>query len=201
MPADPVRMWLSALGALCAGSVPEKEANARVDAYAPMLSRQFDRWAFCQRSLDAVARQCKFWPAYGELCEALSAWCRANRPPSTAPRLAGPDALSPAEYRAQQEREDREWWEMHIADVAARRSPDERWLRGTEMNLQVNQPDSFPRPWIVPLLNRLIAEAAEEGADTTQQVRPPVRYPQKGEKTPPIYRPGKVPGHRADMAA
>jgi len=201
MPADTVRMWLFALGALCAGSVSEKEANARVNTYAPMLSRQFDQWAFCQRSLEAVARQCKFWPAYGELCEALSAWCRANRPPSVAPRLDGPADLSPAEYRTRQDREEREWWEAHIADVASRRSADERWLRGMEINLQVNRPGSSPRPWIVPLLNRLITEAVEDGADTTQQVRTPVCYPQRGEKAPPAYQPRRVPGHRADMTA
>ena len=202
MSTDPVRKWLSALGTLCAVSVPEGEAVRRIDAYATMLASEFEPWAFNRRSLEAVARQSKFWPAYGELCDALSAWCRDNRQPSAAPRLAGPTDLSPAEYRAQQDAEDRAWWEDHIAEVAARPNPDERWLRGMEMNLQVNQPDSAPRPWIVPLLNRLISEAAEDGADTTQNVRPAVPYPQKGTgRSAPVYEMRRVPRQREDAFA
>lgn len=69
-----VRNWLKALGALCAASLPIAEAEARVAAYVPMLGEQFDAGAFCQRSLEAVARKSKFFPSYAEVVERLEEW-------------------------------------------------------------------------------------------------------------------------------
>lgn len=90
---EKVRDWLKALGALCAGSLALEEAEARIAAFAPLLSRAFAGWAFCDASLEAVARGCRWFPAYGELCDLLAAWCAENRPralPDTAT-----DGLSP----------------------------------------------------------------------------------------------------------
>lgn len=199
MSTDPVRKWLSALGTLCAVNAPEAEATRRVDAYATLLAAEYEPWAFTRRSLEAIARQCKFWPAYGELCEALSTWCRANMPAQNVPLLAAPIELTPAEYRAQKDQEDRDWWEDYLANLAERPNADYRWVRAKEISFQVNQPGGYPRPWIVPLLMAIIDKAEDDGANTSQKISAPIPYPVKGEAVaaPKLQR---VPGYRADFA-
>jgi len=198
MSADPVAKWLSALGTLCAVTIPENEAEKRVKAYSALLRAEYQPWAFCRSSLEYVARASKFWPAYGELCVALSAWCVENKPAIDAPRLAGPAPLSPSEYRAKKDQEDRDWWEDTLANLAERPNANYRWVRASEINLQVNQPDSHPRPWIVPLLAAILDQAVADGADTSLPVRAAVPYPAKGQavEVAPLQR---VPGFRSDM--
>ncbi len=75
-----VRDWLKALGTLTAGSMPHAEANARVDAYVPLLVCDFPPGAFTGDSLKAVARECKFFPAYAEVIQHLGAWWKSARP-------------------------------------------------------------------------------------------------------------------------
>jgi len=74
------REWLVSLGALTAASLPVEDAKARVAAYLPLLLDEFPEAAFTKQSLAHVARSCKFFPTFGELCAALSDWWRTNRP-------------------------------------------------------------------------------------------------------------------------
>lgn len=74
--------WLKALGALCAGTMTTDEASAKIRAYLPLLHGEYPPEAFTAESLKAVARECKFFPAYGELAVHLTAWWKENRPAS-----------------------------------------------------------------------------------------------------------------------
>lgn len=65
------------------------DAKARSMAYATMLIESFPAAAFTAKSLEAVARQCKFFPAYAEVIQHLGAWWKENRP--TVLAIAGPD--------------------------------------------------------------------------------------------------------------
>lgn len=86
-----IRDWLKGLGMLCAGQMSVRDAQAKAAAYAPMLAHEFKREVFTPASLTAVARICKFFPSFGELCDALSAWWDVNRPyEPTVPLLTGP---------------------------------------------------------------------------------------------------------------
>jgi hypothetical protein len=116
------------------------------------------------------------------------------------PLLAAPIELTPAEYRAQKDQEDRDWWEDTLANLAERPNADYRWVRATEISLQVLQDDSHPRPWIVPLLIAITEQAEKDGADTTnRKLHPPVPYPVKGEAVV-VAKPQRVPGYRSDFA-
>lgn len=105
MPTDHehVRGWLKALGSLCAGRSTPEEADARVGLYVSMLANEYPQAAFTRPSLAAVGKVCKFWPSYGELCAALTAWWADNRPYTPAPvfvdheqrRLAAPEPRGP----------------------------------------------------------------------------------------------------------
>jgi hypothetical protein len=200
MSTDVVTKWLSALGTLCAGSMTAEDARTKIGAYATMLDGRFQPWAYSRRSLEAVAVQSKFWPSYGELCERLDAWCRENKPASDAPRLAAPTDQSPSEYRAKLDVDDRKFWEDHLAALSARPHPDFRWVRAMEISAQLNQPDSDARPWIVPMLNQIIRQAEQEGADTSQAIRPAQPYPKKEEPLA-VPRMRSVPRRPEDMAA
>jgi hypothetical protein len=80
--------WLASLGLLTAGTMTAEDAKAKCVAYVSMIFEQFEAWAFTKVSLEAVARQCKWFPSYAELVEHLGAWCRENRPRVLA--IAGP---------------------------------------------------------------------------------------------------------------
>jgi hypothetical protein len=84
------RDWLKALGTLTVGNANAAEADARLNAYAPLLMSRFDAAAFTAESLEHVAGNCKFFPAYGELVEHLAAWWKENRPRETRLAIAGP---------------------------------------------------------------------------------------------------------------
>lgn len=71
--------WLAELGKLVApGNAAVREASGN---YLPLLMAEFDSRDFNSGSRTFVARHCKFWPSYGELCELLAKWPRpAERP-------------------------------------------------------------------------------------------------------------------------
>lgn len=71
--------WLVDLGKLVApGNASVRQAAAD---YLPLLLGEFDSRDFNADSRAFVARHCKFWPSYGELCELLAKWPRpAERP-------------------------------------------------------------------------------------------------------------------------
>lgn len=89
-----VRDWLVMLGRLVAGSMAADEVAVRLDAYTPELLERYDSRDFNQVSREFVARQCKFFPSYGELCEALDRWPKPAAKPL--PQRFGPP---PEEFR------------------------------------------------------------------------------------------------------
>lgn len=72
--------FLAKLGRLCAGNIALEDAMLKAEAYAPLLAAEFQAEVFTPESLAAVASQCKFFPAYGELCDYLRSWWRDNKP-------------------------------------------------------------------------------------------------------------------------
>ncbi|HEY2619633.1 MAG TPA: hypothetical protein VGI78_19990 [Acetobacteraceae bacterium] len=66
--------WLGDLGKLTAGAAPLADARAKIAALASALAEEFDASAFNRNSLIFVARQCKFFPSFGEAYQALTEW-------------------------------------------------------------------------------------------------------------------------------
>jgi len=146
-----VRDWLKALGTLVAGSLPPNEVRAKLALLAPMLADEFPVAAFCPVSLAAVARQCKFFPSYAEICEVLSPWWRENRPPLTA---IASDQAATVRQRAI-ERECRESWEGVTAE---------------QVRAKIRDLDSHP---FRLLLGRMLATALRRHAATNLGLLPP----------------------------
>ncbi len=111
-----VTSWLSDLANLTAGTAPLADAKTKVAAIAGMLAEDFPAGAFTRQSLNVVARACKFFPSYSELCSTLGAWWIEHRPPPS--QLA----ISQDDQRAKDEREEQErsdsW--RNITDEAIR---------------------------------------------------------------------------------
>src|SRR5579862_9183115 len=76
--ARKVATWLSDLGNLTAGAAPLADAKAKIGAMTAALSEEFDPSTFNHQSLLFVARRCKFFPTFGEACDALSEWREQN---------------------------------------------------------------------------------------------------------------------------
>jgi hypothetical protein len=87
-----VDKWLRSLGVLCAGTMAADEARTRCAAYASMVAGEFPVAAFTQKSLEAVARECRFFPSYGELVEYLGKFWRDHKPAFLALPSAGPQS-------------------------------------------------------------------------------------------------------------
>lgn len=99
------RQWLAMLAKLVAPMDPATAGKALSDML-PWL-RHLPDAAFTMASLEAVAKQCKRVPVYGELREHLFAWWNDNRPPQAA--IHGPDEW---QQRITRERESsRESWD------------------------------------------------------------------------------------------
>ena len=79
--------WLKDLGRLIAPTMPPKEVSDRLTALVPLLVNRYGSICFDSVSREHVARQCRFFPSYAELCDALDSL------PSRAPQaaIAGPD--------------------------------------------------------------------------------------------------------------
>ena len=73
-----VSEWLTALGSLCAGTMTQDEATTKIMAYTPMLRHEFRAEAFTATTLAHVARGCKFFPAFSEICTLLAAWVHVH---------------------------------------------------------------------------------------------------------------------------
>ena len=85
--------WLLALTTLCAGKLNPSELRVRASTYVPLLAAEYPDYYFSQEMLAGVARRCKWFPSYAELCDAIEAarkpiWQRelAARPRLEAPR-------------------------------------------------------------------------------------------------------------------
>jgi hypothetical protein len=94
--------WLSDLANLTAGTAPLVDAKTKIAAIASMLAEDFPAGAFTRQSLNVVARACKFFPSYSELCSTLGPWWIEHRPPPSQV------AISQDDKRAKEEREEQE---------------------------------------------------------------------------------------------
>jgi len=90
--------WLADLANLTAGTVPLPDAKAKIATIASGLAEEYPPAAFNRTSLLHVARQCKFFPSYGELTTHLTAWWNDNRP--VLPALPAPYQHIPTPERA-----------------------------------------------------------------------------------------------------
>ena len=117
------RQWLAMLAKLVAPMDPATAGKALADML-PWL-RHLPDAAFTMTSLEAVAKQCKRVPVYGELREHLSAWWNEHRPPL--PALHGPDA-----------------WQQRIDQQHA--NAQESWDRMTPADIRehIRTADSMP---------------------------------------------------------
>jgi hypothetical protein len=105
-----IRQWLQSLGVLVATGMSVTDAKERLATFAPLLASEFDARFFCQRSLAFVAKQCKFFPTFSEICEHLHEFGADLR--TSQLLLAGPDRSETAwKSRIESERSDavRDW--------------------------------------------------------------------------------------------
>jgi hypothetical protein len=72
--------WLSDLANLSAGTTPLADAKVKIASLATALVEIYPPAAFTRQSLLAVAKNCKFFPSFAELCAALTPWWNENRP-------------------------------------------------------------------------------------------------------------------------
>lgn len=122
--------WLVMLAtATASGGMALADLEAKVTLYGDFLASEFDAGAFTRRSLQDVAAQCKFFPAYGELVPLLRAWWRENRPPT--PTLANPAT-------AHLSADDRQWvayWHRRQAEDFGASATHPATSRGTVLSL------------------------------------------------------------------
>jgi len=110
-----VRDWLKALATLTQANMAKDELVGKLGAYVPMLLQRFGSTAaFCPDSLEHVASQCKFFPTYAELCDALVPWWREHRP--MPPLIAAKEATPPSEPPSPRHPNELQ----HVASVVAR---------------------------------------------------------------------------------
>lgn len=106
-----VDKWLRSLGVLCAGTMTADEARTRCAAYSGMIAAEFPVAAFTLKSLEAVARECRFFPSYGELVDHLGKFWRDHKPPVL--------ALASSSQRESFTASDASWlatWQRHRAE-------------------------------------------------------------------------------------
>lgn len=78
-PEHPVAQWLMQLASLCR-IPPEMNIRGSVAVNARLLAEHLPAAAFTPASLEYVARECEWWPAYAVMRRHLSDWWRDNRP-------------------------------------------------------------------------------------------------------------------------
>jgi hypothetical protein len=106
--------WLSDLANLSAATTPLADAKVKIASMAAALVEEYPPAAFTRQSLLAVARQCKFFPSYGELCAALTPWWNENRP--VLPALPAPYQHVPTPLRERATTQELE----SVRDIVAR---------------------------------------------------------------------------------
>jgi hypothetical protein len=125
-----VREWLASLGVLCAISVTRREAEMKLAAFAPVLTREFPEGAFTTDSLAHVAAaSVKGFPTFGEIVQALRPWWADRRP---LPPMLPPPERVPV-HAAVATPEEREYVRALVEGVAARiRSTDDDTVAGAQ---------------------------------------------------------------------
>jgi hypothetical protein len=97
--SEPARLpqvvaWLSDLANITAGNAPLADSKAKIGTLATMLAAKFPTEAFGRVSLDYVAQECRFFPAYADLIKHLGIWWRDHRPAEALPGAGAPDRWS-----------------------------------------------------------------------------------------------------------
>jgi hypothetical protein len=109
--------WLTDLGDYTAGNTPGAEMKKRVASMATMLLGDFPIAVYDHATLKTIARECKFWPSYAELCDLLRDQTRQRVELFDAPRL-GFDRQSEADKQADVEANiATSWASMSLGDV------------------------------------------------------------------------------------
>jgi len=83
--------WIADLANLTAGNQPLADAKTKIAGMASVIAEAFpDPRTFSRRSLEEIAAQNTFFPAYGQLKAQLERWWNQNRP-AAGPALTAPD--------------------------------------------------------------------------------------------------------------
>ena len=77
---EAVVRWLNDLATISPPAPGGQELQSRIAGLASLLAGDFPPAAFSRDSFKAVARECKFFPSYAEVCAILSPWWRQHRP-------------------------------------------------------------------------------------------------------------------------
>jgi hypothetical protein len=160
-----VRDWLKALGSLTAGSLPGAEVDAKLGTYAPLLAQDFPPSAFCPASLAAVARQCKFFPSYAEICDLLSPWWRAYREQLDHIAISDHSGNTLSRERDHHAASQASWQQATASDIRAKVADVRR----------TNQPMQLA-------LGQLLAKAVNTHATHWQSLIPPEWLPADAQK-------------------
>ena len=112
-----VSSWLNDLANLTAGPTPLADSKPKIATLAAALGEEFPSAAFNRNSLLAVARACKFFPSYSEICEVLSPWWKDHRPTPIAITKAH---RSDADQQLERDREVTESFPNTAAEVRAK---------------------------------------------------------------------------------
>jgi hypothetical protein len=90
--------WLLALAKIVPANPLVPDAGGVIRHYAEMIlvGERYDSRDFNNQSREFVARQCKFWPGYADLCDALDRWPKpAAGPLRKPPESAIPETRTP----------------------------------------------------------------------------------------------------------
>lgn len=72
--AAAIARWITDLATLTAGNAPLADSKAKITALTGMLGEQYPPELFTRKSIEHVARECKFFPSYAELVASLDAY-------------------------------------------------------------------------------------------------------------------------------
>lgn len=94
-PRSVVEKWLIHLGLRCAPTKGAEDIELRLAEYTLSFARDVPERAFCDASLESLARQFEYFPSYAALRKALDKWLDDNKPRELAIASAfAPDSAS-----------------------------------------------------------------------------------------------------------
>ena len=92
---DTVRAWLERFARVVAANLGPRELVAWTEDIAPMLAIRFDARAFTFQSLENIAAESKYLPAYAEIVERLNQWTKDQPTPKQIANQTNTARLSP----------------------------------------------------------------------------------------------------------
>jgi hypothetical protein len=116
-----VAIWLTDLGKLTAGHAPLADAKAKIATLSAALAAEFDASTFNRASLLHVARRCKFFPTFGEACEALAEWRKEHpRHVAIAAPISDPNEDLRRKHREEHEVAEASWHGITDTQIRAK---------------------------------------------------------------------------------